>query len=313
MINALELLFGRRLLDGLVSSLAAALSKAKEKGRDCSIPTTECPPRCVGKIHWTFGRGATPRASIVVRNTGKVSRDFSFSATPLAGSAVGAAHLIVEPPTALLHVGESKVVHVRLADSAALQPCQEYHAEFLFTGAWERCVKLEMSVRRDAVEVCRLEQRPDQKLLHLERTKASIDWKIDRGVVPEAQVALRNAGNAAQNFRIEATPWLGPDGAAASLAISTHTIDLGPAESTMIDLRMLNTQALRPGQEYQCELVVRGFHEQRLAVRCMVHQDPNGYVEVSQGELPTRIRAHHWYDHFQCTEPCVTGSSNPKT
>jgi hypothetical protein len=20
-----------------------------------------------------------------------------------------------------------------------------------------------------------------------------------------------------------------------------------------------------------------------------------------------RIRAHHWYDHFQCTEPCFEG------
>jgi hypothetical protein len=68
---------------------------------------------------------------------------------------------------------------------------------------------------------------------------------------------------------------------------------------------------LQAGAQYVAEVRIVGAYEQ--CVRLVLDVAAKGAVvdcgpsrcEVAAGDLPVRIRAHRWYDHFQCTEPCT--------
>ncbi len=315
MSSVLEIFLGTHLRE-MTQGLLEAIRHAKEdECAPCTIPETECPPRCVDTIRWVFGRGATPEASVVVRNTGKQARTFSFKTTPLAGAGTGTAAITVSPASANLAPGDQTVVKLRLQNSDQLTACQDYRAEFLFSATWERCVKILCSVVKDSTDSCTVSQsgettgyRKGVKTVAnfgKPRVKPSIDWKIERGVEPTASLTIRNEGTETRSFAIASTPWVGPGGAAASLNASPPTVDLASGQTAVVELKMLGSAALSPGQEYRCEVVVDGFEESRIDARCMIKTDPTDHADAEQGEFPTRIRAHQWYEHFQCTEDCV--------
>jgi hypothetical protein len=272
----------------------------------CEIPETACPPRCVGTIKWSFGRGAAPKASIVVRNVGKVARPFAFSATALAGSEPGSSLLEVQPASATLAPGESTVLSVALKDSLALTACQEYRAEVLVNGSWEQCVRVLLHVERDAFDATSLEQSNSlkDKTFHAPAIKSGLDWKIDRGVTPEGTITVHNAGTSSQSFHFDSNAVVGPGGASANVALSPDSLLLAAGQTGTVRVKLEGSSSLSPGQVYTSDVRVRGYYEQRIGLRCAIEPDASGHAEVEQGEAPTRRRAHRWHDHFQCTESC---------
>jgi hypothetical protein len=89
---------------------------------------------------------------------------------------------------------------------------------------------------------------------------------------------------------------------------------LAAGHSGIVDARF--TVPNVPEGDYDAEIVVVGAYEQcvrvTLRVRCKkTCGDERCTCEVIQGDPPLRIRTHHWYDHFQCTEPCVDPQRQP--
>jgi hypothetical protein len=58
------------------------------------------------------------------------------------------------------------------------------------------------------------------------------------------------------------------------------------------------------GGHYQTRIKVAGAYEQYILVYLTVHPNQDCCCDIEQGEIPTHIKAHHWYHHFQCEEPC---------
>jgi len=276
----------------------------------CEVPETRCPPRIAGEVFWKIGRGAVPEASIIVRNVGKMARNFAFTPTTLAGTGVGAARLDATPAAALLAPGQSTVVGLKLIDSLSLQPAQDYHAELTIEGAWQQAVAITCHIVRDAYDACCVDQGDSfaDKAFHSRILKPSLHWEIDRGVVPEATITVHNTGKSSRVFGFEATALVGPGAAGTHLVITPATLQIDRGQSGVVRIALQDTLALRASQTYRTELIVRGFYDQRLHLRCHVHPDAAAHVEVEQGEAPTRVRAHRWTDHFQCTETCVPTS-----
>lgn len=292
---------------GVVDAATNLLYKLKADC-GCEIPETRCPPRCVGTITWAVGRGATPQATITVRNTGKVTRTFHFAATPLAGIDVGPAKLLVTPTSATLAPGGTAVVQLALKGTSSLTPGQAYHGEFHFTGAWERCVKLECEVLEESWDECRVDVAGPNKGLHHPRGKLA--WEVQRGVLPSGRITVVNHGTEPQTFIATASQWVGPNGAAAAVELHPRTLTVAPGESGGIDVRIPDTMVLSPLQEYHCDVTLQGQAAHPVALRCEVERDPAGHLVVEQGELPTRLVAKEWYVHFQCTEDCDPTSTS---
>src|SRR5262249_46017024 len=90
--------------------------------------------------------------------------------------------------------------------------------------------------------------------------------------------------------------------------LSPASLSLAPGQAGVV--RATFTVPRTPEGDYDAEIVVRGLYEQCVCVTLKVQckktcGDECCACEVVQGDPPVRIRAHQWYHHFQCTEPCI--------
>jgi hypothetical protein len=121
----------------------------------CEIPEQDCPPRCVCELHWEGSPGETFRASIRLRNTASVSRQFSIAAAPLSGVTTGA--LSMAPIALSLAAGASQFVTVlyHVPDGT---PTGDASTEITITGAYEQCVKVRLSIQPEPTITCEVAQ-----------------------------------------------------------------------------------------------------------------------------------------------------------
>lgn len=121
----------------------------------CDIPETDCPPRCVCEIHWEGSPGETFRATVRVRNTSQVARQFSVVSTDLSGVATG--KLAVAPAQLQLAPGAAANVDVSYLVPAGTG-AGSATAEVLVTGAYEQCVKVRLTVQPQPTITCEVAQ-----------------------------------------------------------------------------------------------------------------------------------------------------------
>jgi hypothetical protein len=136
-----------------------------------------------------------------------------------------------------------------------------------------------------------------------------ICWKACPRGTAEANIKVINTGTATRNFTFSATPFSGPGNPATTFHVSPASASLAPNASVNVTAAFTVTSEFQPGGRYEAELRVFGAYEQ--CVRITLDIEPAAkdcaveHCEVKAGDLPVRIRAHQWYEHFQCTEPCA--------
>lgn len=142
------------------------------------------------------------------------------------------------------------------------------------------------------------------------RCVCEITWEATRGEKLRCTVRVTNTSAKARTFTIAATGFTGPAGSAAGPDVSPQQLQLAGGGSGLVDAGFAVPDELQDG-EYVAEIVVRGAYEQCVCVLLHVTSkqkcppgNPSCRCEVRQGDPPVRVRAHHWYDHFQCSEPC---------
>ena len=133
------------------------LRRSASGGGDCGcdIPETHCPPRCVCELHWEGSPGETFRATIRVRNTGKVARTFSVVSGDLSAPLAG--KIAVAPGQLPLAPGGSADVALAYTVPAGAG-AGDARAEVLVTGAYEQCVKVQLTVQPEATITCEVAQ-----------------------------------------------------------------------------------------------------------------------------------------------------------
>ncbi|HEY2815758.1 MAG TPA: hypothetical protein VGK44_01350 [Casimicrobiaceae bacterium] len=142
------------------------------------------------------------------------------------------------------------------------------------------------------------------------RCVCDIHWIACQGGSVQASIRVVNTGTATRTFAFSATPLSGPGNPAAKIQVTPSSAVLAPNAFVEVAVSLAITPDLKAGQ-YLAEVLILGAYEQcvrvTLDVECgsaVVDCRPR-CCEVKAGDLPVRIRAHHWYDHFQCTEPCT--------
>jgi hypothetical protein len=146
------------------------------------------------------------------------------------------------------------------------------------------------------------------------RCVCDVRWQAAPGEVPGLSIRVRNSSNTGRTFTLHATPFIGAGGSIGTITLQPTTLSLGAGETGFVNA----TYAVPNSEEgeYEAEIVVRGTFEQAVCVtldlRCAkTRGQERGVCTVVQGDPPVRIRAHHWYDHFQCTEPCFSPRDRP--
>jgi hypothetical protein len=141
-----------------------------------------------------------------------------------------------------------------------------------------------------------------------------IAWEGAPGDKLKATIQLTNTRQAAQHFAIGAGPFQGPSGnTGVSVSPAPAAVNLPANQSTTIVVTFQVPATFTAGSIYSSEMTVTGLYEQCVKVTLRVRATPpEPHCDVKQGEIPKRIRAHHWYEHFQCEEPCFE-PARPRT
>jgi hypothetical protein len=135
-----------------------------------------------------------------------------------------------------------------------------------------------------------------------------VSWEAKAGETPTLTLRVTNSSKSTRTFQVHATPFAGPGGSPGTLSLTPSSLTLQPGHSDFVSAKF--TVPNVPDGDYHAEIVVKGAFEQcvcvGLRVRCgKTCCNEHCTCDVVQGDPPVRIRAHEWYHHFQCIEPCV--------
>lgn len=136
------------------------------------------------------------------------------------------------------------------------------------------------------------------------RCVCDISWTATNGEKIQSTIQVTNTGSQKRNFTFAATPFYGPGNPTAKIQVSPNQASLSPGQSATVTLNHTVTPQFIAGSQYKAEILITGAYEQCVRITLDVEPEQRGHCEVHQGDPPTRIRAHHWYDHFQCEKPC---------
>jgi hypothetical protein len=139
------------------------------------------------------------------------------------------------------------------------------------------------------------------------RCVCEVTWEASPGETPALTVRVTNASKFARTFHLDATSFVGDGGSPGTITLAPKSLSLPAGHVGIVNATFTVPDV--PEGAYEAEILVRGAYEQcvrvRLTVKCeKTCGESRCTCEVVQGDPPVRIRAHHWYDHFQCTEPC---------
>jgi hypothetical protein len=132
------------------------------------------------------------------------------------------------------------------------------------------------------------------------RCVCEIDWEASRRERLHCLIKVTNSSRRQRVFTIRARPF---PGAAGTIQIAPDSLTLEPGQSGDVRVYYGVPEGLAAGA-YKTEILVTGAYEQCISVNLNVVDEYPCVCHVVQGEIPVRVRAHHWYDHFQCIEPC---------
>lgn len=132
------------------------------------------------------------------------------------------------------------------------------------------------------------------------RCVCHIVWEASPREKLVCDVKVTNSGKESKAFTLEALPFPDPAG---TIQVSPGSMTLNPGETRRATATYVVPQGLSSGR-YETEILVSGFYEQCVTVTLRVEDRQHCECHLEQGEIPVRIRAHRWYDHFQCVEDC---------
>ena len=149
------------------------------------------------------------------------------------------------------------------------------------------------------------------------RCVCEVRWEAAAGEELTCTVRVRNVSSRTRTFDLSATELTGPAGKLAELTVTPAQLTLAPGRSGLAQGTLTLAENAAEGS-YEGEILIHGAYEQCVCVQVTVRgtrkctcgqrecccRQQCCTCEAVQGDPPVRIRAHYWYDHFQCTERC---------
>jgi len=144
------------------------------------------------------------------------------------------------------------------------------------------------------------------------RCVGRLDLRASRKEAAVGTVKVTNTDREARTFAFEAESFRGPSGdTGVKATVEPASAQLSPDQSVAVEVVVSPNATFETGTVYQGRLLVRGAYEQCVCLDLQVCAETVPSCEVAQGAIPRHVRAHHWYDHFQCEELCFEPPREP--
>jgi len=132
-----------------------------------------------------------------------------------------------------------------------------------------------------------------------------LEWEACEGETVTGVIDIRNTGKQNANFTLRATTFRsGGDDSGKSPQLTPNNFVLAPGEMKTVTIAVQASETFVPNDIYKSEVTVAGRYEQCVCLRLRTRRKNVPHCQIEHGEIPTRLVAHHWYDHFQCEELC---------
>lgn len=130
-----------------------------------------------------------------------------------------------------------------------------------------------------------------------------IHWTGCPGDSFRYQIQVTNTAKVDQEFTLTPVPFPCTE---EVVTVTPDNKNLGPDESlkAIASFTIPDTFASFAGSRYRTRITVAGKYQQYIQVCLTVRPQQACSCHIEQGEIPKRIRARHWYHHFQCEEDC---------
>ena len=129
---------------------------------------------------------------------------------------------------------------------------------------------------------------------------AQICWHGGAGDTFHYKFNLVNTSKEEKLFSLEALPF-GGSSDAASFDVKEKLLAPGAQFNSLMSFTVPTEFT---GGDYQAKIVIKGMYEQYALINLSVKPNQDCLTVVEQGAIPTRIKAHHWYNHFQEEVEC---------
>ncbi len=132
-----------------------------------------------------------------------------------------------------------------------------------------------------------------------------LDWDACEDSQIKGSINITNTGQNAVNFTLQAGTFKSEkDESGKKPDITPASFTLAPGASQAVVVKMSVGSDFDPNDRYETEIKIRGRYEQCVKLRLFVRRNTKPHCSIDHGEIPRRIVAHNWYDHFQCEELC---------
>lgn len=130
-----------------------------------------------------------------------------------------------------------------------------------------------------------------------------VHWTGCPGDSFKYQIQVTNTSKVDREFTLTSVPFPCTEEA---VKVTPDKKTLGPDESVMavVSFTIPDTFTTFGGSTYRTRITVAGKYEQYIEVCLTVRPQQACSCHIEQGEIPKRIKAKHWYHHFQCEEDC---------
>ena len=146
------------------------------------------------------------------------------------------------------------------------------------------------------------------------RCACEINWEGRQGEHLTANIRVTNTSGEERAFQFVPAPFQGPGNPVAALTVAPASAVLAAGQSIYLIVQFVPDQTFAPGQNYHADLLLQGVYEERVCFAFKPLCNQQSECDVKMGEPPIRLRAHNWYSHFQCAEPCFpTPKRTPPT
>lgn len=132
-----------------------------------------------------------------------------------------------------------------------------------------------------------------------------LDWDACSAETVTATIDIHNTGKDTSQFVLSADSFSHPqDNSGISPSIKPSRFALAAGGHRQVTLTMKVPETMETNQVYRSEIKIAGRYEQFVCLSLRVRKKSRPNCRADHGEIPRRVVAHNWYDHFQCEELC---------
>jgi len=137
------------------------------------------------------------------------------------------------------------------------------------------------------------------------RCECTLEWETCEDKAVSGTLAVHNTGRTPVKFHLAGTVFRSACSATDVVPqLTPASFDLAPGEHQSVKVTVAPNATFEPDSDYASTVTVTGRYAEKVHLRLRVHAADSPCCAIDHGEIPRRIRAHHWFDHFQCEQLC---------